>query len=86
MSEPWDSMARDAGYDPKTPEGRALAWRIEDEECRRVQLAAEEEIAKAWERYMDENAADRALHGEEHQSVTGDGNGRNGSTPGPFEG
>lgn len=54
MSEPWDSMARDAGYDPNTPEGRDLARRIEDAECLRVQKEAEEEAAKAWDRLYEE--------------------------------
>ena len=53
MSEPWDSMVRDAGYDPKTPEGRDLARRIEEEECGRVQRRAEEEAAKAWDRLYE---------------------------------
>jgi hypothetical protein len=32
MSEPWDSMVRDAGYDPETFEGRRMAEMIEEQE------------------------------------------------------
>ena len=38
MSEPWDSMVRDAGLDPNTPDGRAMARQIEEQAQRNAEL------------------------------------------------
>ena len=62
MSEPWDSMVRDAGYDPKTPEGRQMAAEIE---AREHYAWAESERERLMEREIDQYERDDATRAAE---------------------
>jgi len=69
MSEPWDSMVRDAGYDPKTSEGRQMAAEIK---AREHYAWAEGERERSMEREIDQYERDEAARAAAKERGGGD--------------